>query len=59
VFAVAPRGDWPMLAGPAFSSLVFVVGLIVGSFAPTAPRFVWPFAFLGTFITSFVEGKRN
>jgi uncharacterized membrane protein len=59
VFAVAPRGDWPMLAGPAFSSLVFVVGLIVGSFAPTAPRFVWPFAFVGTFITSFVESKRN
>ncbi|MBV8849665.1 MAG: DUF1211 domain-containing protein [Methylobacteriaceae bacterium] len=55
--AAAPRGDWPMLAGPAFSTLVFVIGLIAGSFAPAAPRFVWPFAFVGSFITSFVEQK--
>ncbi len=59
VFAVAPRGDWAMLAGPAFSTSVFVLGLIVGSFAPTAPRYVWPFAFIGSFITSFVERKQN
>src|SRR5947209_5401411 len=59
VFAVTPRSDWAMLAGPGFSTLVFVVGLIVGSIAPTVPRFVWPFAFVGTFITSFVESKRN
>lgn len=59
VAAVAGRGDWSMLAGPAFSSFVFLLGLIVGAFAPTAPRFVWPFAFVGTFITSFVESRRN
>jgi uncharacterized membrane protein len=59
VAAVAPRGDWSMLAGPAFSSFVFLVGLIVGSVAPTAPRFVWPFAFVGTFVTSFVERKQS
>ncbi|MBV9066470.1 MAG: DUF1211 domain-containing protein [Methylobacteriaceae bacterium] len=59
VAAVAGRGDWSMLAGPAFSSFIFLVGLIVGVFAPTAPRFVWPFAFLGTFITSFVESRRS
>jgi uncharacterized membrane protein len=59
VAAVAGRGDWSMLAGPAFSSFVFLVGLIVAAFAPTAPRFVWPFAFVGTFITSFVESRRN
>jgi hypothetical protein len=57
--AVAPRGDWAMLAGPAFSSFVFVIGLIVGAVAPTAARFVWPFAFIGSFITSFVESKQN
>jgi uncharacterized membrane protein len=59
VFAVAPRGDWSMLLGPAFSTLVFLVGLLVGSLAPAAPRFVWPFAFVGIFITSFVERKKN
>jgi uncharacterized membrane protein len=57
--AAAPRGDWSMLAGPAFSSFVFLVGLVVGAFAPTAPRFVWPFAFVGTFITSFVESRHK
>jgi TMEM175 potassium channel family protein len=59
VLAVAPRGDWAMLAGPAFSTFVFVIALIIGSVAPTGPRFVWPFAFIGSFITSFVESKRN
>jgi uncharacterized membrane protein len=57
--AAAPRGDWPMLAGPAFSTLIFVIGLVVGSFAPAAPRFVWPFAFVGSFITSSVERKKG
>lgn len=57
--AIAPRGDWSMMAGPAFSTVVFVIGLIVGSFAPAAPRFVWPFAFAGIFITSFIERKKN
>jgi uncharacterized membrane protein len=57
--AVAPRGDWAMLAGPGFSTFVFVIGLIVGSVVPTGPRFVWPFAFIGSFITSFVETKRD
>ncbi|MEA2860640.1 MAG: potassium channel family protein [Methylobacteriaceae bacterium] len=59
VFAVAPRGDWAMLAGPAFSTFVFVIALIVGAVAPTAPRFVWPFAFVGIFLTSLVERKQN
>jgi uncharacterized membrane protein len=59
VCAVAPRSDWSMLWGPGFSTFVFVVGLIVGFSAPAAPRFVWPFAFVGTFITSFVERKKN
>lgn len=59
VFAVAPRGDWSILAGPAFSTFVFVIGLIAASFAPTAPRLVWPFAFIGTFLTSFAERKRK
>jgi len=54
---LAPRNDWPMLAGPAFSTLIFVVGLAAAFFAPAAPRFVWPLAFVGSFITSFVEGK--
>jgi uncharacterized membrane protein len=57
--AAAPRRDWAMLAGPAFSTFVFGIGLIVGAVAPTAPRFVWPFAFIGSFITSFVESKQN
>jgi hypothetical protein len=48
-----------MLAGPAFSTFIFVIALIVGTVVPTAPRFVWPFAFIGSFITSFVESKRN
>jgi uncharacterized membrane protein len=59
VFAVVPRGDWRMLAGPAFSTSVFVIGLIVGSIAPAAPRFVWPFAFVGIFLTSLVERHRS
>ncbi|MEA2838766.1 MAG: potassium channel family protein [Methylobacteriaceae bacterium] len=59
VFAVVPRGDWRMLAGPAFSTFVFVIALIVGAVAPTAPRFVWPFAFVGIFLTSLVERNRS
>ena len=57
--ALTPRQDWSMLAGPAFSTLVFVVGLGVGFFSPQGSRFVWPFAFAGTFITSFVERKKG
>ncbi|MEA2833203.1 MAG: potassium channel family protein [Methylobacteriaceae bacterium] len=57
--AAAPRGDWPMLLGPAFSTLIFVIGLVVGSFAPAAPRFVWPLAFVGSFISSSVERKKG
>jgi uncharacterized membrane protein len=57
--AVAPRRDWMMLAGAAFSTLVFAVGLVAAFFAPQGPRFVWPLAFLGTFITSSVERKKG
>src|SRR4051794_16636858 len=59
IYAVVPRGEWSMLAGPGFSSFVFLVGLVAGSLAPTSTRLVWPLAFIGTFITSFVESKRQ
>jgi TMEM175 potassium channel family protein len=57
--AVAPRSDWWMVAGSAFSTLVFVFGLLVGFFAPQAARFVWPLAFFGTIITSIVEREKG
>jgi hypothetical protein len=59
VAAVAPRHDWWMVVGAAFSTSVFVVGLLVGFISPVGARFVWPLAFFGTIITSIVERKKG
>jgi uncharacterized membrane protein len=55
--AVAPRRDWPLVGGAAFSTVVFVIGLVVSFLAPRFAKFIWPFAFVGLAITSFLERK--
>ena len=55
--AVARRREWWVLAGAVYSTSIFAIGLVAGLFAPAAPRFVWPLAFAGIFITSLFEPK--
>jgi TMEM175 potassium channel family protein len=55
VMAAAPRRDWTATVTPAFPTVVFVAGSIVGLFEPYLARFVWPIAFLAPLVAAYVE----
>jgi uncharacterized membrane protein len=59
VIAVAPRRDWLVTVAPAFSTVVFVIGSIVGLFAPHLTRYVWPIAFLAPIMAVYVERREK
>ena len=59
VIAAAPRRDWVAAVAPAFATVVFVIGSIVGLFAPYLTRYVWPIAFLAPALAAYAERWEN
>jgi hypothetical protein len=57
--AVAPRRDWLVTVAPAFSTVIFVIGSIVGLFAPYLTRYVWPIAFLAPILAAYFERREG
>jgi uncharacterized membrane protein len=55
VIAAAPRRDWTVTAGPAFSAVVFAVAAILGLLVPQLTKFVWPLAFLAPVLAAYFE----
>jgi len=44
---------------PAFATVVFVIGSVVGLFAPYLTRYVWPIAFLAPVLAAYAERWEN
>jgi uncharacterized membrane protein len=59
VIAAAPRRDWVATVAPAFATVVFVIGSIIGLFAPYHTRYVWPIAFLAPVLAAYAERWEN
>ena len=55
VIAAAPRRDCAATVAPAFPTVIFVVGSILGLFEPYLARFVWPLAFVAPVLAAYVE----
>jgi uncharacterized membrane protein len=55
--AAAPRRDWPVIGGSAFSTLIFLVASIVSLFAPHLAKFLWLFAFIAPIVAAFLERR--
>jgi uncharacterized membrane protein len=59
LIAVAPHRDWWMVAGSAFSTIIFLVASIVALFSPLLTKFLWPLAFVAPVVGSYFERKRS
>jgi uncharacterized membrane protein len=59
LIAAAPRRDWLMIGGPAFSTLILLLASIVALLAPNVTKFVLPLAFLAPVVSFLLERKGN
>ena len=59
LMAVAPRGDWGLLAASAFTAIIFVVAVLVALVWPHEAAYFWMSAFFAPALAAYFERKQH